>query len=181
MSGADRFVPVAEVVRAVGLRGEVKLYPLIDWDEGLLGSRHLVWDDGAPCAAELSRWDGACPIVRVPGCATREAAEASVGRQVGFRRTSYAEPDFPRPPEGLPFRLLGRPVLTVAGERVGVVDEVRRYARQVLLVVARATGGEVLVPAVPPILREERGEDGPLVIDPPPGLLDDTEAVVDDG
>ena len=176
---ADAFVPVAEVSRPVGLRGELKLYPLIDWHDGLLGCRHLVWDDGTPCQADLARRDGDCPIVRVAGCASREAAEARVGRQVGFWRSSYLAPDFPRPAEGLPFRFLGRPVLTAAGEIVGRVAEVRRYVRQVLLVVSREDGTQTLVPAVAPILREDEGLDGPLVIDPPVGLLDQADAETD--
>ncbi len=176
---ARDFVAVAEAVRPVGLRGELKLYPLIDWHEALLAGGVLTWGDGSPCRAALSRWDGACPIVRVEGCDTREAAEARVGQRIGFARARYAEPGFPRPPEGLPFRYLGRQVRDASGEEVGRVAEVRRYG-QLVLVVARPDGGEVLVPAVPPILRADEGLDGPLTIEPPPGLLNEADAVTDD-
>ena len=44
----DGFVAIGAVVKAVGLRGEVKLYPLIDFWDDLLGSRFTVWDDGSP-------------------------------------------------------------------------------------------------------------------------------------
>ena len=167
----DRFVPIAEVVKAVGLRGEVKLYPLLDFHAPLLASRHLVWQDGAPAVFAAARPAGGCVVVQPDGCADRDAAEALVGREVGFWREAYLAADFPRPPQGLPFRYLDRPVVTVQGEAVGTVDEVRRYAAQELLVLRRGER-EIMIPAVAPILRPDPGLEGPLVVDPPAGLLD---------
>ncbi len=171
-SDPRQFVPVAEVTRPVGLRGEVKLYPLIDWHADLLASRHLEWEGGEPVRVERARAAGGGIVVAVAGCGDRDAAAALVGRRLGFRRGSYLEPDFPRPPGGLPFRWLDREVVTGNGEPVGRVVEVRRYGPQPTLVVA-AAAGEVLIPAVPPILRPDPGLEGPLVVDPPEGLLDD--------
>lgn len=172
---AERFVPIAEVVKAVGLRGEVKLYPLVDFYAPLLESRFLRWRDGAPVAFEHGRPSGGCVVAKFAGCEDRDAAEAMVGRELGFDREDYLADDFPRPAEGLPFRYLGRTVVTAAGETVGTVDEVRRYAAQVLLVVPRQ-GREVLIPAVAPILRPDAGIAGPLVVDPPAGLLEVADA-----
>ncbi len=171
----EGFVPIAEVVKAVGLRGEVKLYPLVDFHGELLGSRYLHWRDGAAADFERGRASGDCVVAKFAGCDTREDAEAMVGRELGFAREDYLAEDFPRPPEGLPFRYLGRTVVTTAGETVGTVDEVRRYAVQVLLVLQRE-GREVLIPAVAPILRPDAGLDGPLVVDPPAGLLEVADA-----
>jgi 16S rRNA processing protein RimM len=171
---ADRFVLVAEVVKAVGLKGEVKLYPLVDFHAPLLESRFLHWQDGARAVFERGRSSGGCVVAKFAGCDTRDDAEAMVGRELGFDREDYLAVDFPRPPEGLPFRYLGRPVVTTAGEAVGTVDEVRRYAAQVLLILQRE-GREVMIPAVAPILRPDAGLEGPLVIDPPSGLLDDAD------
>jgi 16S rRNA processing protein RimM len=168
---ADRLVPVADVVKAVGLKGEVKLYPLLDFHAPLLASRYLRWRDGGTVEFERGRPSGGCVVAKFVGCDDRDAAEAMVGRELVFDREDYLAQDFPRPPEGLPFRYLGRPVVTTTGEPVGTVDEVRRYAAQVILVVQRA-GREVMIPAVAPILRPDAGLEGPLVVDPPAGLLD---------
>jgi len=51
------------------------------------------------------------------------------------------------------------------------VNEVRRYGHQDMLVLLVA-GREVLIPALEPILRGDDGLEGPLIIDPPEGLLD---------
>lgn len=170
--GGTVFVPVAEVVKAVGLGGEIKLYPLLDWHAPLLASRFLRWEDGTPAALRAIRAARGGEVAAVEGCRGRDAAEALVGRRLGFRRVDYLEADFPRPPGGLPFRYLGRTVKTVAGAVVGTVDEVRRYAAQVTLVILRG-GREILIPAVAPILAADEALEGPLVVDPPEGLLDD--------
>lgn len=165
------FIPVAEVVKAVGLRGEVKLYPLLNWFEPLLDSEFLQWEDGEPFLVERYRPSGSCTAVLLDGVLDRDGADRLVGRMVGFLRSRYPDPAFPRPAGGLPFRWLGRTIRTVGGERVGEVDEIRRAGISYLLVVRR-DGAEILIPAVPPILLPEDALEGELVIDPPEGLLD---------
>ena len=167
----EGFVPIAEVVKAVGLSGEVKLYQLLDWHEPLLVSEYLVWEDGQPVTAIRHREQGGGTVVAFAACDDRDSAEALCGRRLGFHRRRYLERDFPKPAAGLPFRYLAREVLMPAGQQLGVVNEVRRYGNQITLVVLVA-GREVLIPAVPPILRPDDGLTGPLLIDPPEGLLD---------
>jgi 16S rRNA processing protein RimM len=165
-------VAIAEVVKAVGLRGEVKLYPLIDFHAPLLESRYLRWQDGQVAVIGRVRPAGECVVVKPQGCDDRDGAEQLVGHELGFAAADYEAADFPRPAGGLPFRYLDRTVVTLAGEELGPVVEVRRYAGQVLLVIERA-GREVMIPAVAPILRPDAGTAGPLVVDPPEGLIDD--------
>ncbi len=162
---------MAEVVKAVGLKGEFKLYPLLDFHVPVLESEFLVWEDGRRLHLANHRPVGGCVVVRSIGCDSREAAEALVGRLVGFTRESYLEDDFPRPAQGLPFRWLGRPVVTSDGAAIGTVSEVRWTGGQYLLVVGTAAG-DVLIPAVAPILKPDPGLDGDLIVDPPEGLFD---------
>ncbi|MEZ4388626.1 MAG: hypothetical protein R3D98_13865 [Candidatus Krumholzibacteriia bacterium] len=167
----DDFVPIADVVKAVGLRGEVKLYPLLDFHAPLLTSGFLVWDDGTPAVLEKARPAGTCVAVKPQHCDDRDTAERQIGRQLGFSRAAYARPDFPRPADGLPFRYLDRELRDPAGELLGTVQEVRRYATQVLLVTER-DGREVMIPAVEPILERDDALSGPLVVHAPEGLFD---------
>ena len=167
----DDFVAIGEIVKAVGLRGEVKLFPLLDFHEPLLDSGFLVWDDGTPVRLRGHRPSGGCLVIRLAGSDDRSGAERLVGRELGFARERYLDPDFPRPEGGLAFRYLERRVVTTAGHEVGQVAEVRRLGGQLLLVVS-CGDGEILIPAVAPILRASDGLEGDLVIDPPEGLLD---------
>lgn len=168
----QRFVTIGEIVNVVGLRGELKFYPLLDFHEPLLGSDFLVWSDGQPAPVARHRvMSGGCWGLAVRGIDTRDAAGPLVGRELGFMAGSYLDPAFPKPAGGLPFRWVGRDVVTAGGESVGVVDEVRRIGAQHMLVILEA-GGEILIPALAPILRPEDALTGALVIDPPEGLLD---------
>lgn len=167
----DGFVRIGEVVKAIGLKGEVKLYPLLDFFEPLLDTDYLVWQDGSPARITAHRPAGSCLALKVAGIADRNGAESVVGRGLGFRRDSYRQDAFPRPDQGLPFRYLDRPVLTTDGRDIGTVGEVRLGGAMYLLVVP-VDGGEILVPSVEPILRFDDALEGPLVIDPPEGLLD---------
>lgn len=167
----EGFVVIAEVVKAVGLKGEVKLYPLLDFHEPLLDSDFVVWEDGTPLRLRSHRPAGSCVAVAPVDSRDRHGAEALVGRRVGFRREDYLRDDFPRPPGGLAFRYLERRVITVDGKPVGTVSEVRRAGATLLLVV-HTGAGEALIPAVEAILRPDDGLEGDLVVDPPEGLLD---------
>lgn len=173
MEGASsRFVAIGEIVRAVGLRGELKLYPLLDFHEPLLGSPFLVWSDGTPAQVQRHRiMSGGCWGLAFRDVGGRDGAESMIGRELGFLVASYGDPAFPKPGGGLPFRWLGREVVTGSGDVVGIVDEVRRIGAQFMLVIPDGPR-EILIPALAPILRPDDGLEGQLVIDPPEGLLD---------
>jgi len=167
----NRFIAIGEIVKAVGLKGELKLYPLLDFFEPLLDTAFLVWADGQPATVHGHRQAGSCLAVRTREANSRDGAEALVGRTLGFMSDSYLSETFPRPTGGLPFRWLGRNVVLTDGSPVGEVDEVRLGGGQLILVID-SEKGQILVPAVAPILQVEDGLEGDLVIDPPEGLLD---------
>jgi ribosomal 30S subunit maturation factor RimM len=164
-------VAIAEVVKAVGQKGECRIYPLLDWYPPLLTSQFLVWDTGERASVQGFRLAAKGPVVHFRSCCDRDQAKDLVGRRIGFLRDSYPDTAFPKPPTGLPFRFLGREVRLTNGEAVGWVSEVRRYGNQLTLVLQQASR-EVLIPAVAPILRPDDQISGPLTIDPPVGLLD---------
>ena len=169
----DRFIVIGEVVKAVGLKGEIKLYPLIDFHLDVLDSPYLVWGDGTPVEVQRHRQAGSCEAVKIAGSDHRDQAEKLVGRELGFMSSSYLETDFPRPAGGLPFRYLDREVALTDGRIVGTVAEVRFTGGGFTLVLTGPEGkGEILIPAVEPILKTDEGLTGTLVIDPPEGLLD---------
>lgn len=167
----NRFVCIGEVVKAIGLRGEVKLYPMLDYFEPLLKSRFMVWADGSAASVERHRPAGSCIGLKVDGVHDRNGSEALVGREIGFMSQSYLEEDFPRPESGLPFRYLGRQVQTVEGGNLGEVQEVRVGGAEYLLVIP-GEAGEILIPTVEPILRFDDELEGDLVVNLPEGLID---------
>ncbi len=170
----NRFVIIGEIVKAIGLKGELKFYPLLDYHEGLLLSSYLQWGDGTASGITRQRQAGSCRAVKVRGVDDRNAADSMVGRELGFMSHDYLAADFPRPDGGLPFRWLGREVRTTDGTKVGIVDEVRVAGTGLMLVVPddESMSKEILIPAVAPILQPDEGLTGSLIIDPPEGLFD---------
>jgi len=165
------FICVGEIVKAIGLKGEVKLYPLLDYFDELLDSPYVVWRDGTEVPLKRYRQASSCVALTLSGVTSRTAAEAMVGRELGFDRSNYANDDFPKPEGGLAFRYLDREVQTTDGTLVGKVSEVRLAGGQHLLVIPDGDK-EILVPAVSPILEMDDNLEGSLTIDPPEGLLD---------
>ncbi len=165
------FVSVGEIVKAIGLKGELKLYPLLDYFAELLDSPFVVWQDGSDAKILHHRQAGSCVAIKVTGVNDRNGADRMIGRELGFLRSSYEKEAFPKPEGGLAFRYLGREVRTSGGESVGIVAEVRLAGGQHLLVIPDG-GQEILIPAVSPILQPDEGLEGFLTVNPPEGLLD---------
>jgi len=170
-SNDQAFVSVGQIVKAIGLKGELKLHPFLDYFDELLDSPYVVWQDGSNAGIRRYRQAGSCVAVSVDGVNGRNEAEAMVGRELGFLRSSYSKDDFPIPRAGLAFRYLGREVRTTDGNSVGTVDEVRLAGGVHLLVIGQGEK-EILIPAVSPILEMNDNLEGDLIIDPPEGLLD---------
>lgn len=170
----NRFVTIGEIVKAIGLKGELKLFPLLDYHPALLDSSYLVWQDGRSVVIARHRQAGSCQALKLGEVNDRSAAEAMVGRELGFMSHSYLAADFPKPAGGLPFRWLGREVRTTAGQALGTVEEVRVAGAGLMLVLAdpECPGGELMIPALAPILQPEDDLAGTLIVDPPEGLFD---------
>jgi 16S rRNA processing protein RimM len=162
-------VRLGKVVRALGLDGRLG----VAGSEGALGRLGQVWlrRPGAP-RGEPRRVAGAARqgklwALRLDGVADRGAAEALVGCEVLARREDLGEPG-----EGFHWwaDLVGLPVVTGTGEPVGRVEELLVTGGVDVLVV-RGPGGERLVPLAPYVTVDREG--GRVVVDAPPGLLDD--------
>jgi 16S rRNA processing protein RimM len=114
------------------------------------------------------RWHRGRPVVRFVGVEGRDAALALRGVRLEVDRASIAsDVDAIWADE-----LLGREVVDAGGALVGVVDGVLDGAAHDYLVVARADGGELLIPAVEELV----DLTDPVVIHGPPGLVDPEQA-----
>lgn len=177
MSAGDDQVTVGVVGKALGLRGEVLVRPDADLPPEVFsvgrtfGVRPVAADPDSsglwPATLRIAstRVHAGRRIVRFADVETRERAEGLRTAQLTLSRAEIALDD----DAFWSADLLGREVVDSTGAVVGVLEAVADGAAHDYLVVARADGGELLIPAVSDLVTV--GTDA-IVVDAIPGLLD---------
>ena len=170
---------VARIGRAHGIKGEVTVEVRTDEPELRLGPGAVLHTDPAsvgPLTIETGRVHSGRLLLRFEGVKDRNAAEA-------LRNTLLiADVD----PDELPeeedeyydHQLVDLDVVLADGTEIGVISEISHLPSQDLFIVERPDGSEVMIPFVSEIVTEIDLENQRAVIAPPPGLIDDSEAVV---
>ncbi|MEU1668900.1 ribosome maturation factor RimM [Streptomyces sparsogenes] len=170
---------VARIGRAHGIKGEVTVEVRTDEPELRLAPGAVLATDPSsvgPLTIETGRVHSGRLLLRFAGVADRTAAEALRNTLLIAEVDPEETPEDPE--EYYDHQLIDLDVVTVDGTEVGRIAEISHLPYQDLLVVRRPDGGEVLVPFVSQVVPEIDLEEQRAVIDPPPGLLDDTQAEV---
>jgi 16S rRNA processing protein RimM len=168
---------VGRVVKAHGIRGELVVDVRTDSAEQrfAVGAVLFVTSRDASVIRTLTvtaaRPHSGRLLVYFDGIDSRDTAEALRGAVLCANPVDL--PPIEDPDEFYDHQLEGLAVLTVTGAVVGTVREILHGAGGELLVVDRADGGEALVPFVREIVPEVDVPGGRVLLDPPPGLLDD--------
>jgi 16S rRNA processing protein RimM len=171
-------VVVARIGRPHGIKGELSVEVRTDDPEGRLGPGMTVQTDpvsAGPLTITSGRVHSGRLLLTFAGIADRSAAESLRGVLL----VADVDPDeLPEDPdEFYDHQLVGLAVHTLAGVHVGEIDEVLHLPGQDVLAVRRAPDADahtdVLVPFVAELVPTVDIAGGRVVIDPPPGLLDD--------
>ena len=164
---------IGEIVRAHGLRGELKVAPLTDHPERFRTLSECVLWDASRDARETRRITTARPhgdsvLMTVVGCDSADAASGLVGRLVALPLTEALPPG---PGRFYPWQLEGARVVLEDGQDVGRLARIEPSPAHDLWVVANGDR-EHLIPAVPEIVLDVDIAAARVVIRPPDGLLD---------
>lgn len=170
---------VARIGRAHGIKGEVTVEVRTDEPELRLGPGAVLATEPAgvgPLTIETGRVHSGRLLLRFAGVSDRTAAEA-------LRNTlliADVDPDeLPEDPEEFyDHQLMDLDVVLADGTEIGRITEITHLPSQDLFIVERPDGSEVMIPFVEEIVTEIDLEEQRAVIDPPPGLIDASEAVV---
>jgi 16S rRNA processing protein RimM len=163
---------VGRIRRPHGVRGDVTVEVRTDDPGGRFAVGATLATDPAergPLTVKASRWHSGVLLVRFAGVEDRTTAEDLRGTWLVMDSADLgptADPD-----EFYDHELIGLAAVTVGGEPVGVVTDVRHQGQD-LLVIESPAEPELLVPFVAAIVPEVDVAAGRLVIDPPPGLLE---------
>jgi 16S rRNA processing protein RimM len=120
-----------------------------------------------------TRWHSGRLLVSFAGITDRNEAEPLRGVWLTVNAAQVTAPE--DPDEFHDHELVGLTVVTTAGERVGVVTDVRHHGQDLLVIKPAADShrrGDVLVPFVAAIAVDVDVTGGRMVIDPPAGLLE---------
>jgi 16S rRNA processing protein RimM len=165
---------VGRVGRAHGLRGEVSVDVRTDEPDTRLAPGVVLLTDPpevGPLTVETGRVHSGRLLLTFAGVGDRTAVEALRGTLL----LVDVDPDL-RPvddEEWYDHQLVGLAVVTVDGQPLGEVREVLHLPGHDVLAVERPDAAEVLVPFVTEIVPVVDLTAGRLVVDPPPGLLDE--------
>jgi len=164
---------VGRIAKAHGIGGEVAVDVRTDSPDDRFAPGATLDTDPAergPLTVRRTRWHSGRLLVVFDGVADRTAAEALRGTLLVADSTT--SPAVDEDDEYWDHQLLGLSAVTVAGVRLGLVDDVLHPPGSDVLVVRGDDGGEILVPFVRAIVPEVDLAGGRVVVDPPEGLLE---------
>lgn len=168
-----RFLETGKIVSTQGLCGEVRVQPWCDTPDFLLQFDGFYLQEGKEYRKVTSaRVQKQMAILKFEGV---ERVEDAMGL---LHRVLYIERDAVELPEGSYFEqdLIGMTVCDAQDGRVyGKLSEVMRTGANDVYVVRGETGKEVLIPAIPDVVREVDVEAGIMRITPLKGLFDDAD------
>ncbi len=166
-------VTIGSIVKAVGLKGEVKLLPGPDFWPGALRapSLDLVSGDGdrRQVRIEKMRAKGRTFILKLSGLEGIDEAESAVGSDLVVSLEGLDSERMPEAP--LPCQMVDLEVRLQNGDVVGRVVDLLLGPDQQCLIVERDSD-RFLVPNVPDVVVRIDLPGGFIILDPPEGLLD---------
>jgi len=164
---------LGSIVKAVGLKGELKLLPGPDFWTGALAldGLDLVSGEDVHRRVQVERYrpKGNTYIIKFTGIESRDDAEPVIGSRLDVPTGSLSDAQLPE--ELKPFQVMGAEVRLASGETAGTVVDMLIGPAQMCLIVETEHGRRA-VPVVPEVVLETDIENGVIVIDPPDGLLD---------
>jgi 16S rRNA processing protein RimM len=168
---------IGRIGRAHGVRGDLFVEPMTDEpDHRYADGTVLMTSENTTLTVATSKWHSGRFVVHFAGVDDRNAAEALRGQTLTIEVDPAELPE--DPDEFYDHQLVGLKVALEDGSLVGIIGEVIHLPSQDLLSVKREGDTEVLVPFVMEFVPEIDLNSKTVTITPPPGLLNELEAIV---
>lgn len=165
-----RYLEAGEIVGTHGVRGEVRVYPECDSPEVLAGLKKLYFDGGVRAVRIKARAHKNVAIIKLDGIDTVEAAAALRGQMLYLDRNDL------KLERGRYFicDLIGASVVDDDTDEVyGECTDVSHTGSNDVYHMRMTDGREVLIPAIPSVIRKVDVDRGVIRIFPMLGLFDD--------
>jgi 16S rRNA processing protein RimM len=162
------FLVVARIRRPFGVKGELLLEVSPDLPNRLMQDERLyVGADRRPYDVDTVRRHGQDMLLLLKEIRDRDAAEGLRGEAL-YTRVD----DLPPLPKGVYYlhQIEGLEVFTEQGERLGKVKEILKTGANDVYVV-QGDKAEILLPAIPQVIREVQLEEGKIIVRLMEGLV----------
>ena len=166
-------IKVGKITTAVGIKGEVKVYPYTD-DPERFEELESVYAGDDVMYIDKVRYQKNLVILKFKGVDDRNAAEALRDRYLTIDRSELRELE---EDEYFIFDLIGLEAVDQEGNHIGVVSDVIQNTAQDLYEIKKDDGSKYLVPAVYEIVTDIDINSGIMKIDPIDGLFGHPEEV----
>ena len=166
------FLTVGQVVRTIGLKGEVKVYPSTHFRDTRFkkGSRVFLLNDNGEIEKELTikthRVNGTCDNLIFEEITSIEEAEKILKKQLFVEKN----PGILGKNEYFYSDLIGMKVVFDNGKEIGVVKDIEEYASYATLRV-KTNSKDALIPFVNAFIKSVSLEDKLIVVNYIEGLL----------
>jgi 16S rRNA processing protein RimM len=168
---------IGRIGRAHGVRGDLFVEPMTDEpDHRYADGTVLMTSNDTTLTVATSKWHSGRFVVHFAGFDDRNAAETLRGLTLSIEVDPAQSPE--DPDEYYDHQLVGLKVVLADGSHVGTIGEVIHLPSQDLLTVLREGESEALIPFVTEFVPDINLATKTVVITPPPGLLNELEAIV---
>ena len=168
---------IGRIGRAHGVRGDLFVEPMTDEpDHRYADGTVLMTSNDTTLTVATSKWHSGRFVVHFAGFDDRNSAETLRGLTLSIEVDPSQSPQ--DPDEYYDHQLIGLNVVLADGTHVGTIGEVIHLPSQDLLTVLRVGQSEALIPFVTEFVPDVNLATKTVVITPPPGLLNELEAIV---
>ncbi len=159
---------IGEIVNVVGIKGELKIYPLVNYDEDY-AKGNLLYINNEKFIVEKSRKQKTVWVMKLEGLDDRNIAERKKGQFIEIdviEEESLPEDTF------YVSTLIGMEVKTEEGEYIGKVTNVIQNSAQDVYEITTDEGKQVLIPAVKAFIANIDSEEKVITVSVIEGLLE---------
>ena len=170
----DDLIAIAEIIKAQGVQGELKAIPLTDDPERFSDIRRVYWkttDGLRELFLERYRPFKQFILLKFTGINDMNAA-TSLGRGLAY----IPRKERPAPPAGHYYydQIEGLNVLTADGKLLGIVAQIITTGSNDVYCI-HDHGKQILIPALKSVIKEINLGDRRMIVELPPGLVEDEQ------
>ncbi|ERT61817.1 16S rRNA processing protein RimM [Megasphaera vaginalis (ex Srinivasan et al. 2021)] len=163
MMAEKEFFTIGQIVAPHGVRGDVRIYPDTDFPERFLKMKS-VYIDGRRYDISHARFHKHVVLMKFAGVDDRNGAERLLRKELQVTREELMPL---KKGQHYVFEIIGMAVYDLGGTRLGTVTDILKTGSNDVYVVTAADGEEILLAAIPDVVKNIDTKEKKMTVDPP--------------